>query len=66
VNDLDKILLLGECKLSEKKISINRLKQKSETIIRNYDGYKIYYREFYPGMLEKFLENPIGYLLKKS
>ncbi len=62
VNDLDKILLLGECKLNEKKIDLHRLKRKSESIIHNYRDYRVYYRGFHPGMLTEFLENPESYL----
>ncbi len=62
VNDLDKIILLGECKLNKKKIDIHRLKRKSESIIENYSNYKIYYQGFYPGMIIEFLENPETYL----
>lgn len=62
VNDMDKILLLGECKLNPKKIDIQQLKRKSERIINNFSDYKIYYRGFHPGMLGQFLESPETYL----
>ena len=62
VNDLDKVLLLGECKLNAKKIDIHRLKRKAESIIGDYKSHKVYYHGFHPGMLSQFLQNPEAYL----
>jgi AAA+ ATPase superfamily predicted ATPase len=62
VNDMEKILLLGECKLNAKKISIPQLKNKSAPLIRNYNDYKVFYRGFYPGMLTEFLAKPEEFL----
>ena len=64
VNDLDKILLFGECKLNAKKIDLHQLKRKSEFLIRDYQDYQIYYRGFYPGMLNDFISDPGSYLFK--
>jgi AAA+ ATPase superfamily predicted ATPase len=62
VNDMDKILLLGECKLNPDKIDTWKLKKRSEIIVNHFKNYKVYYRGFYPGMLTRFLESPGAYL----
>ena len=62
VNDMERVLLLGECKLNVKKLDIEQLKRKSAAIVGNYKGYQAYYRGFYPGMLGRFLESPGEYL----
>lgn len=66
VNEMDKILLLGECKLNAKKIDLHQLKRKSESLINDYRDYKIYYRGFYPGMLTWFLSDPGSYLFSEK
>jgi AAA+ ATPase superfamily predicted ATPase len=58
VNDLDKALLIGECKLNKDKINFPVLKKKTESFINNhqkYKEYKIDYRGFYPGMLKEIM-----------
>jgi hypothetical protein len=62
VNDMDKILLLGECKLNPKKIDTWKLEKRSEVIVNHFKNYKVYYRGFYPGMLTRFLESPESHL----
>lgn len=66
VNDMERVLLLGECKLNVKKVDIEQLKRKSAAIINNYKDYQVYYRGFYPGMLSRFLESPLAYLFSRK
>lgn len=62
VNEMGKILVLGECKLNAKKIDLRQLEKKSGDFIADFKSFKIYYRGFHPGILKSFLSNPAAYL----
>lgn len=43
INDLEKIMVIGEIKLNKNKISINMLKSKAKSLIKDYQDYDIHY-----------------------
>ena len=46
VNDLKKIILIGEVKRNPKKINIEMLKNKSKKLLTNFDDYKVRFKGF--------------------
>lgn len=43
VNDLDKKIVIAEIKLKKKKVSLDNLKQRSQKLLSNYEGYAVDY-----------------------
>ena len=51
VDEINKLLMIGECKLQKNKIDLSKLKKKSAFLIKEYSGYKVKYKGFYPEMI---------------
>ncbi len=51
IDEINKILLIGECKLQKNKIDLSKLKKKSAFLIKEYYDYKVKYKGFYPEMI---------------
>ena len=64
VNEMEKIILIGECKLNGQRINLNQVREKSVSLLEKYPNFKPIYKSFYPGMIHQLLENPEDYLLK--
>lgn len=43
INDIEKNILIGEIKLNKDKISLNKLQNKSEELLKKYKGYSVKY-----------------------
>jgi len=56
VNDVKKRILLAEVKLDSKKIDINKLKAKSEKLLRSYPGYTPDFEKLSLADIERFLQ----------
>ncbi len=63
VNDREKIILFGECKLNAQKFIPRQLQEKAATLLSQYNGYRPLYKFFYPSMLPTLFEAPEDYLL---
>lgn len=63
VNDDEKYILFGECKLNKMKVSIPQLKAKAVELEKDFAGYRKIYKSFHPEMIEELMESPEKYLL---
>ncbi len=62
INDEEKVILFGECKLNKAKGSIDQLKERAKELEKDFAGYRKSYKLFYPEMVEELLESPEAYL----
>jgi AAA+ ATPase superfamily predicted ATPase len=62
INDLEKIILFGECKLNPQKFNPRQLIEKSAEIKREYPNHTPYYRSFHPAMLPQLQKAPQHHL----
>ncbi len=63
INEMEKIILFGECKLNGQKINLRQLQEKSLPLLGKYPNFRPIYTSFHPAMIPQLLENPEDYLL---